>query len=269
MSEHDLLRRCAELLDAHGPVLALTGAGCSVDSGIACYRDDAGTWTGLAPVTFQSFLARERARQRYWGRSLVGWRAFAAARPGATHHALAALETAGRSNGLITQNVDRLHHLAGSRAVIELHGRLDRVRCLECGEFESRADLQRRLEELNPARAAAPPPRSEPDPGDVRVPDCLSCGGRLKPDVVFFGEQVPRERVEAAHAALAASGSLLIVGSSLAAWSGLRFCHAARDQGKPVVAVNLGRTRADPLLSLKLDLPCGPTLTELARLLGA
>jgi NAD-dependent SIR2 family protein deacetylase len=213
-------------------------------------------------------MAHVATRQRYWARSLIGWRHFGAARPNAAHLALTQLEAAGRIDQLVTQNVDGLHEQAGSRAVIDLHGRLDVVRCMQCGHRLPRTDLQVELESRNPqwARLDA---RVAPD-GDVdlvvddfsslEVPACPVCAGILKPDVVFFGESVPRQRVEAAMAAVQRCDALLVVGSSLMVYSGYRFAEAAAAAGKAVAALNLGRTRADHLLQLKVAAPCGPAL---------
>ncbi len=260
-----------DFISRHRRLFILTGAGCSTNSGIPDYRDTDGKWKRTPPVTYQAFMRDPATRRRYWGRSLVGWRRFGSAKPNDTHRALARLEAAGQSELLLTQNVDRLHQAAGSTAVIDLHGRLDRVRCTECGHELARAALQQELERLNPdwvALTAADAPDGDadleaPDFSSFVVPPCSDCGGLLKPDVVFFGENVPRERVESARQHLAASDAMLIVGSSLMVYSGFRFVLAAREAGKPVAAVNLGRTRADDLLSLKIELPCAEALAFL------
>ncbi len=253
---------------SHRRLFVLTGAGCSTDSGIPDYRDARGEWKRAPPMTYQAFVGAAATRQRYWARSLIGWRRFHRAAPNATHCALVRLEQQGRLTLLLTQNVDRLHQAAGSRAVIDLHGRLDRVRCLGCEQQQPRDDFQTQLIRRNPAwaqRDAADAPDGdadleEQDFSGFQVPACPHCGGVLKPDVVFFGENVPRERVAASMQALAEADAMLVLGSSLMVYSGYRFAHAAAKAGKPIAAVNLGRTRADPLLSLKLELPCAQAL---------
>jgi NAD-dependent SIR2 family protein deacetylase len=242
----------------------LTGAGCSTDSGIPDYRDADGAWKRAPPVQFRAFMDQHAVRQRYWARSLVGWRHFSAAEPNAVHHALARLEAAGCIELLVTQNVDGLHTRAGSRRVLDLHGRLDLVRCVACAHSVPRALFQRDLASANPGWAGLEA-RIAPD-GDVdlerddfsgfTVPACARCAGVLKPDVVFYGENVPGERVKHALRALAAADAMLVAGSSLMVYSGYRFAAAAAAAGKPIAAVNLGRTRADELLTLKVSQPC-------------
>ena len=261
----------AHFIDTHPRLFVLTGAGCSTDSGIPDYRDADGAWKRVPPVTFQAFMGDERTRKRYWARSLVGWRHFVRAEPNGTHRALQRLEALGRVELLVTQNVDRLHQRAGNRQVVDLHGRLDLVRCMACGQRLARDDFQQELERLNPAwtglRAVeAPDGDADLDAADFdgfRVPPCPVCDGVLKPDVVFFGENVPREQVMSAMRALEAADAMLVVGSSLMVFSGYRFAHAAARAGKPVAAVNLGRTRADPLLSLKVEQSCAQALAFL------
>ncbi|QXL84080.1 NAD-dependent protein deacetylase [Comamonas sp. NLF-1-9] len=262
--------------------MVLTGAGCSTESGIPDYRDLDGQWKRPAPMTWQAFTREPAARQRYWARSMIGWPRIAASRPGPAHRALSQLEAAGRVALLVTQNVDGLHQAAGSQRVLDLHGRLDAVRCLACRHTLARGDFQARLQAANGAWLQARLPeevQSAPD-GDAYldgldfsgfvVPACPACGsGVLKPDVVFFGESVPRERVQTAMAALQQADALLVAGSSLMVFSGYRFARAAAQWGKPIVAVNLGRTRADELLTLKLRQPVGQTLAQLATLLQA
>jgi len=264
----DALRR---FIEGHERLFVLTGAGCSTDSGIPDYRDADGAWKRSPPVQFAAFSAEPAVRQRYWARSLVGWRHFGHAEPNATHRALARLEVAGRIDLLVTQNVDGLHQRAGSARVVDLHGRLDTVRCMACGETLPRAGLQSQLVAMNPGwleRTARVGPDGDVDleAGDFetfRVPDCAHCGGLLKPDVVFFGEAVPRGRVEAAYEGVRRADALLVVGSSLMVYSGYRFVQAAAEAGKPIAAVNLGRTRADPLLALKVDARCAEALAFL------
>lgn len=263
--------RLQDFVAAHRRLFVLTGAGCSTGSGIPDYRDEQGAWKRTPPVTYQAFVGDLATRQRYWARSLLGWPRIAEARPNAAHRALAALETQGQCEMLLTQNVDSLHQAAGSRSVIDLHGRLDGVVCLGCGVRSSRAALQARLVDANPewaglAAGAAPDGDADLDGCDFGafvVPACEACDGMLKPDVVFFGENVPRERVQAAMAHLERADAMLVVGSSLMVYSGLRFVHAAMRAGTPVVAVNLGRTRADDLLQFRVAAPCGDALAFL------
>lgn len=262
----------ADFATRHPRLFVLTGAGCSTDSGIPDYRDVNGEWKRPSPVTFQAFTGDDATRRRYWARSLIGWPTMAGARPGAAHRALAQLEAAGRVGLLLTQNVDGLHDAAGSRVTLDLHGRIDTVCCLGCATRSSRAELQVVLRERNP-RWATLEARAAPD-GDADlegldfsafdVPACPKCGGMLKPDVVFFGESVPRDRVAAAFAALEEADAVLVAGSSLMVYSGFRFVQAAAAAGKPVAAVNLGRTRADDVLTLKVEQPVGDALARLA-----
>ena len=267
------LTALADFATRHPRLFVLTGAGCSAESGIPTYRDGNGDWTRPAPVTFQAFTGSEATRRRYWARSLVGWPTMAHARPGAAHHALAQLEAAGRIHLLLTQNVDGLHSAAGSQHTVDLHGRVDTVRCMGCEVRSPRSALQTALRQRNPHWAALEA-RAAPD-GDADldgldfssfdVPDCPLCGGMLKPDVVFFGETVPKDRVTTAFAALAEADAMLVAGSSLMVYSGYRFVQAAFAAGKPIAAVNLGRTRADGLFTLKLAQPVGETLAALVK----
>ncbi|CAM3577996.1 NAD-dependent protein deacetylase [Halomonas lysinitropha] len=249
---------------ARYPRLAvITGAGVSTASGIPDYRDDRGDWKRPPPMQHQLFMASHAARQRYWARALVGFQTLQQARPNAAHAALARLESRGHVNGVITQNVDGLHQRAGSRRVIDLHGRADRVRCMGCGARRMRYDLHAELADRNPhwleAGARAGPDGDadlEADFSGFRVPDCTRCGdGIWKPDVVFFGDSVPRTTVEAAYGLLAESDALLIVGSSLMVFSGFRFAREAARQGQPIACLNLGRTRADEFYALKVQAP--------------
>ena len=255
-------------IESHPRLFVLTGAGCSTASGIPDYRDRDGQWKRAPPVTFTAFMQELPTRRRYWARSLVGWRRFGHAQPNATHHALAALERQGKVELLVTQNVDGLHQRAGNANVVDLHGRLDTVRCMACDWRGSRHDFQRALVERNPHWAdldAADAPDGDADLehqdfASFDVPPCPHCGGIVKPDVVFFGENVPRDRVAAAMDACRSADAMLVVGSSLMVYSGYRFAHAAAQAGKPVAAVTLGRTRADALLALKVDAPCEEAL---------
>ncbi|MEV4017962.1 NAD-dependent protein deacetylase [Nonomuraea angiospora] len=266
--------RLAELV-AGGGVAVLSGAGLSTESGIPDYRGPTGRARRAEPMTYQRFTGSAQARQRYWARSHVGWRQIGQARPNAGHRAVAELERRGLLAGIVTQNVDGLHQAAGARRVIELHGGLDRVVCLSCRERTPRAELERRLRAANPAWEAAGA-RINPD-GDAvltdaqvtgfQVVDCAACGGVLKPDVVFFGENVPRPRVDECFALVAGARLLLVLGSSLTVRSGLRFVTKAASLGIPIAIVNQGETGGDADASLTLDAPLGPTLTELtARL---
>lgn len=245
-----------------GRVLVLTGAGCSTASGIPDYRGPNGAFTrGHQPMTYQQFLRDPEGRRRYWARGHVGWSRFAAARPNGAHLALADLERLGDVMGVITQNVDGLHQAAGSRAVIDLHGRLDRVVCLTCDSLESRESVHQRLTAVNPDLVVRTD-TINPD-GDVDLDTgilesftmvtCRACGGDLKPDVVYFGENVPGERVNESYSWVDNADSLLVVGSSLTVYSGRRFVIHAHKRGIPVVIVNSGTTRADELATIRID----------------
>ena len=271
--------RLAGFLSTYRRVLVLTGAGCSTESGIPDYRDHNGEWKHPRPVMYQQFVGNDAVRRRYWARSLVGWQRIAEAAPNRAHVVLARLEAAGHVHAVVTQNVDGLHTRAGSRRVIDLHGRLDTVQCLGCGALSGRADFQTRLAARNPRLARATLRAIAPD-GDaalanvdyaaVDVPPCDHCGGILKPHVVFFGEGVPPARVDAAFAALAEADALLVVGSSLMVFSGYRFAQAAARACKPIAAINLGRTRADDVIAVRVSASCGDALAAVdARLLRA
>ncbi|MEY4933034.1 MAG: hypothetical protein RLZZ403_1354 [Pseudomonadota bacterium] len=255
-------------LERHPRLFVLTGAGCSTDSGIPDYRDADGAWKRKPPVTFQAFMNEPGVRHRYWARSFIGWRWFGRARPNGAHEALARMESHGRIEKLVTQNVDRLHQAAGSRDVIDLHGRMDQMVCMGCGQRVDRRPFQLQLLARNPSWAhldagVAPDGDADLEGHDFsafHVPACEQCGGLLKPDVVFFGEKVPAERVAEAMAALERADAMLVVGSSLMVYSGFRFALAAQKLGKPIAAINLGRTRADDLLSLKVSQSCAEAL---------
>lgn len=254
-------------------LLVITGAGCSTDSGIPDYRDAAGAWKRRPPVQMRDFLTSEAVRKRYWARSLLGWRQFSRAQPNAAHHALAWLEAAGRIAHLITQNVDGLHQKAGSRKVTDLHGRLDEVVCLECGTRSAREVFQVELEARNAgwstlSAAVAPDGDADLDAIDFfsfDVPGCAWCGGLQKPAVVFFGDAIPAQRSRAALEEAETADALLVVGSSLMVWSGFRLARAVAERGRPVAALNLGTTRADAFLDLKVSAPCGAVLTEFVQ----
>ncbi|TKR34235.1 NAD-dependent protein deacetylase [Luteimonas gilva] len=250
-------------------VFVLTGAGCSTQSGIPDYRDGDGQWKRAQPVTYQAFVGDPAANARYWARSFVGWPRVAQAQPSRAHFALAHLQERGIVSALVTQNVDGLHQRAGSEAVIDLHGRLDAVVCLSCSSTRPRAELQAWIAERNPewtSLEAATAPDGDADLegrdfSSFRVPACPECAGMLKPDVVFFGENVPRPRYLQAQQALRDSDAVLVVGSSLMVYSGYRFVRAAHEAGLPIAIVNRGRTRADDLASLKIDAEAGTALT--------
>ncbi len=258
-------------IERHPRLFVLTGAGCSTESGIPDYRDADGEWKRGRPVMLQDFLTSAHARRRYWARSLIGWRRMRAARPNSAHRSLASLERRGRITQLVTQNVDGLHQAAGSRKVIDLHGRVDVVRCMACDRRVPRETVQADLIRRNPEFAALDAPEAPDGDADLEtlsfdafdVPTCENCGGLLKPDVVFFGESVPSERVRSAMAALEESDAMLVVGSSLMVYSGYRFAAAMASAGKPIAAVNLGRTRADELLSIKIEQRCADALSAL------
>ena len=251
----------SDFFDRYPRWVVLTGAGISADSGIPTYRDREGNWLGATPILHQEFLQSQSKRQRYWGRSMIGWPGVRSAVPNQHHHALVSFERAGRIEALITQNVDRLHQRAGSEQVIDLHGRLDRVRCLDCGAGYEREAIQKELLQLNPHNTegpSAPRPDGDADLSDglvarIRVPACVACGGLLMPDVVFFGGTIPKDRVIACERAMNAADAILVIGSSLQVYSGFRLCRQAVAQGKPLVIANEGITRADDIATLKIS----------------
>jgi NAD-dependent SIR2 family protein deacetylase len=264
-----------------GRVLILSGAGLSTESGIPDYRGPTGLARRAQPMTYQVFTGSAAARRRYWARSYLGWRHIARAAPNDGHRAVAELCRRGLLTGIITQNVDGLHQAAGAFGVTELHGSLHRVVCLSCGQRSARTELERRLEAANPgwdARLATSVSVSPRPDGDVvlddeatesfQVVDCSACHGVLKPDVVFFGENVPRPRAEACYAMVERSGALAVVGSSLTVMSGFRYVRHAAGLQRPVVIVNQGATRGDGYATATLDAPLGRTLTELVAALG-
>jgi NAD-dependent SIR2 family protein deacetylase len=267
-----VLDRLRELIAAGG-VVVLSGAGISTESGIPDYRGPSGQLRARLPITVQEFTGSAQARRRYWARSYVGWRRITQATPNAGHLAVAALQRGGAVGAIITQNVDGLHQAAGARDVIELHGGLDHVVCLDCGARSPRAQLNERLRAVN-GELVGEMTRVNPD-GDVDLADelvtsfvlvgCECCGSDvLKPDVVFFGENVPRARVTRCFELVERASSLLVLGSSLTVMSGLRFVHRAAADGIPVAIVNQGITRGDEYADVKLDGPLGPALSELA-----
>ena len=259
-------------------VMVLSGAGVSTESGIPDYRGPGSAARKAQPMYYREFVGNPSARARYWARSAVGWPRVSQAKPNAGHVALADMEQRHSVMGLVTQNVDRLHHAAGSIRVVELHGALADVVCLDCGLHEQRQQLQERLLQLNPAwagdqyKAAVSVPDGDaavepPADGSFRVPACLSCGGVLKPDVVFFGENVPRQRVEAAFALMSEADALLVVGSSLAVYSGYRFAVQASERSMPLAIINRGPCRADPLAAVRIEATLGEALPRLADML--
>lgn len=266
----------ADWCRGHPYLVVLTGAGVSTDSGIPDYRDQAGNWKRRPPVQQRDFVMSHAVRQRYWARSLLGWRHFSTARPNAAHQALARLEAAGRVQHLITQNVDGLHQQAGSRAVTDLHGRLDQVECLGCGARIPRSGFQAELEARNPEWSALSASHAPDGDADLEardfscfdVPACETCGGVQKPAVVFFGDAIPAVLTREAMEQVNRADALLVAGSSLMVWSGYRLVRAAAERGVPVAAVNLGRTRADALLELKLEARCDQVLSQTVAELG-
>jgi NAD-dependent SIR2 family protein deacetylase len=268
----EAVERLAELVRGRR-IVALTGAGCSTESGIPDYRGVDTPPRTRPPIQHREFVDRLDRRQRYWARSMLGWPRLAGARPNAAHLAVAELQAAGPIAGLITQNVDGLHHAAGSPEVVELHGGIARVRCLACDQVTLRAELQQRLAEANPtwterATAFAPDGDAElPDDlaSDFTVVPCLACGGVLMPDVVFFGGNVPRATLDAAWATFDRAEVLLVIGSSLTVFSGYRFVRRAAERAVPVAIVNRGPTRGDEHAVLRLDARAGSALPALAR----
>lgn len=272
MNSVDALRQ----LVAAGGVAVLSGAGLSTESGIPDYRGPTGTARRFTPMTYQTFTRDPAARRRYWARSHVGWRTIARAAPNAGHAAVAGLERAGLLRGIVTQNVDGLHQAGGALDVIELHGNLDAVICLDCGQRSPREHLEARLLAANPgfeATALTVNPDGDVDLDDAvtawfEVVACEACAGMLKPDVVFFGESVPPERVQAAFGVVESARSLLVLGSSLTVMSGRRFVLRASKLGIPVAIVNQGPTRGDPLAALVVDAPLGEVLGAVAGALA-
>ena len=258
-----------DFIRQHPKLFILTGAGCSTDSGIPDYRDHHGQWKRQPPIQHKDFINSLHARQRFWARSLIGWPLMAQARPNAIHNSLQQLERLGHSQLLVTQNVDRLHQQAGQQNVIDLHGRSDKVRCLQCDSLHDRNQIHQQMAADNPhfrhlTAAAAPDGDADLEGVDFntfRVTGCDQCGGVLKPDVVFFGDNVPKQRVYEAIDSLQQADALLVVGSSLMVYSGYRFCKQAIKMNKPIAALTRGTTRADDLLTLKLDSAISDVLT--------
>jgi len=276
-TQQDKTAQLADFLARHRKTLVLTGAGLSTASGIPDYRDRDGVRRGQEPIQGPDFRKSKAVQKRYWARSMVGWPVLAQATPNAGHRALAALEGAGRIGALLTQNVDGLHQQAGSHAVLELHGNIHSVICLDCGVRVPRAFVQNQLVEANPLLAGAlatplPDGDAQLEPGaldDFQLPACTHCSGTLMPDVIFFGDTLPAARSACALAEMEAADALLVVGSSLMVYSGFRFCRLAAAANKPIAAVNLGRTRADDLISLKIEDSAERLLPQVATLLHA
>lgn len=255
--------------------LILTGAGISTDSGIPDYRGPEGSLKKRTPVTFSEFMRSDASRRRYWARSALGWPLIASVQPNVSHRVVARLEEQGIASAVVTQNVDGLHGKAGSREVVELHGTLSRVVCLDCGESEGRQELQQRILEVNPGwsrwKAEEAPDGDAELPEEVtrqfEVPGCRRCGGLLKPDVVFFGENVPAVRVDDVFAKVERAEAVLVLGSSLTVYSGYRFVERASRLGIPIAIINLGPTRADPLATIRIDAPLADALPRLSEML--
>ncbi len=269
----DSLHEIARFIERHPDALVLTGAGISTASGIPDYRDADGVRRGREPIQGPAFRTQPAVRQRYWARSMAGWPVMRNAQPNAGHAALARLQAHGLLGPIVTQNVDGLHQRAGSAGVLELHGSIHAVVCLACGERQARSAVQAQLEALNPLLAGvfaqpAPDGDAHVDPDSIegfQVPDCLHCGGMLQPDVVFFGDSVPGERTSEARERVENASALLVVGSSVMVHSGYRLCARAAEAGKPLAALNAGKTRADHLFCLK----SGEALQELLPRLEA
>ena len=260
-----------EFIQNHTRLVALTGAGCSLKSGIPTYRNQEGIWQRSEPIMHRDFLEKHESRQRYWARSLAGWPTVAGAKPNIAHHHLAALEQLDRIALLVTQNVDGLHQRAGHKNVIELHGSLGRVICLNCGRHCTRQSVQDRLQSLNPHIPSdvqlAPDGDADllMDFTTIRVPTCMNCDGILKPDVVFFGDTVDKLTVLSIYEAISAADALLIVGTSLNVFSGYRFCNRAAQLSKPIACINPGKTRGDDLFTLKISGECSAVLDDLMQ----
>ena len=264
------LQQIAEVVGRCSRVLVISGAGLSTASGISDYRDQAGVWKRPRPVQHQAFVQHLHWRQRYWARSQLGYPAFAQAQPNDAHSALVELEQRGQVFAVITQNVDRLHQRAGQQRVLDLHGRLDRVRCLDCGRQLERNVVQDWLQRQNPWLNEAqftPAPDGDADIeldfSRVKIPHCPDCDGVLKPDVVFFGDAVPKADVERGYRWVEQAQAVLVLGSSLMVYSSFRYVRKAHELGMPVMAINQGKTRADELFSHKADVDCVGGLEKL------
>jgi len=270
--------RTAAFFKGYSNIFCLTGAGCSLASGIPTYRGNNGDWQGRQPINHSDFLSKPATRQRYWARSFLGWPTMSCAQPNAAHIAITWLFNQKHLSKVLTQNVDDLHEKSGLSNVQHLHGDLNFVSCLDCSSRVSRIDVQSQLSALNPGlRGLTQPLRSRPD-GDAevseafirgfKVPICQNCGGDLKPQVVFFGDRVPPDIVASSFAALKAADALLVIGSSLKIFSGYRFCREAFQQQKPIMIINPGWTRGDPQASLKIAEPAEVFLPRLVERLA-
>jgi len=268
----------SSFIKSNPDLFVITGAGVSHSSGIPTYRDDAGSWKSQNPIQHGAFLKDESVRKRYWARSFIGWPNVASAKPNQAHHSLVDLEIKGYIGTLVTQNVDRLHQRAGHHQVVDLHGRLDQVICMDCGKLTCRQELQKWLHENNTQfkKRDAVPVAVLPD-GDaeiegvieqgMKVPTCVSCSGLLKPNVVFYGSTVKKEVVQKLNDRLLKADALLVIGTSLMVYSSFRFCKLASQNNIPIICINQGQTRADELFSLKIVGECSDTLSKLGRLL--
>lgn len=274
-SHHRQLEQLQKFIEQHQRLLIITGAGLSVQSGIPSYRDHAGKWQRSPAIQHQEFLSKASSRQRYWARSLFGWPLIANAQPNIAHRQLTQWERDGRIQLLLTQNIDGLHRAAGCNNVLELHGRVDRVQCLDCYSYTDRHKIQQQLIELtsdlwqlaqNQSIIAAPDGDADINHhaiGQVQCPRCPKCSGILMPDVVFYGGTVPKARVELALDHLKKSDAVLLMGSSMMVYSAFRFCRHASQEGIPIAAINQGVTRADDLLQCKLEMECSAALGQL------
>ncbi len=267
----------AEFIQSHQPLVIITGAGCSAASGIPTYRDNGGIWKRSTPIQHQDFVTKLASRKRYWARSLAGWPAVAQAEPNACHRSIAEIEKMNLCSLLVTQNVDRLHQRGGHQNVIDLHGRLDQVHCLDCLDEISREDMQERLFRLNPElefNFTQLAPDGDADVPDhlidtIALPDCDHCGGLLKPSVIFYGGSVAKETVNKIFSAIDSARGVLVLGSSLMVFSSYRFCRQAARRGVPLTIVNSGTTRADELASLKINALCEQLLPATVQALQA
>lgn len=269
MAVSNEINSLGEFLTEHDSIVILSGAGVSTASGIPDYRDRNGNWKPSQPIQFGEFKSSASVRKRYWARSYAGWRRFANATPNPAHRALADLESLGKVEMLVTQNVDGLHRMAGSRNVIDLHGNLSKVRCMDCGNTHDRARFQDSLRDANPNwhaeviryKADGDAEIADDRQQDMSIPGCDACGGVVKPDVVMFGESVPKVRVQRALSATDRATALLVVGSSLMVFSGFRFARHASAKRMPIAIINQGRTRADDIATLKIERDCGTVLS--------
>jgi NAD-dependent SIR2 family protein deacetylase len=275
INESNTISELADFMIGHSNSVVITGAGISSGSGIPTYRDDNGTWKSNRPIQHAEFMRTHSARQRYWARSFSGWPTIEKAEPNPAHVELARLEALNFVCQLVTQNVDRLHQRASHKRVIDLHGRLDQVLCMDCGALIARSDIQGWLKQHNPhlhesSNLTRPDGDADVDDGlvkAVQVPSCRRCSGVLKPNVVFYGSSVEKDIVKSIYQKILKSDSLFIVGSSLMVYSSYRFCKFAAENNIPIVCINQGITRADDLLTLKVSKPCAESLQALSAML--